>query len=56
MRLSSLPQVRDQQRLTPLHLACAYGRLNEARVLLENGARIESTGYRDLALAGSSAF
>jgi ankyrin repeat protein len=29
-----------------LHLACSYGQLDEARVLLEHGACIDSMGYK----------
>ncbi len=39
-------QIRDEQLLTPLHLACSYGQIEEAAVLLEFNARIDAMGYR----------
>ncbi|CAB4059561.1 TRPA1 [Lepeophtheirus salmonis] len=37
-------EIRDQQNLTPLHLACAYGHMDVLRLLLSKGARIQSSG------------
>lgn len=39
-------QCKDEQRLTPLHLACTYGQANTAKILLEHGANILSTGEK----------
>eukprot|EP00094_Tigriopus_californicus_P006606 TCALIF_06362-PA protein Name:"Similar to trpa-1 Transient receptor potential cation channel subfamily A member 1 homolog (Caenorhabditis elegans)" AED:0.12 eAED:0.12 QI:8/0.6/0.31/0.93/1/1/16/267/1355 len=39
-------QCKDEQRLTPLHLACTYGQANTAKILLEHGANILSIGEK----------
>ena len=39
-------QCKDEQLLTPLHLACTYGQISVARILLENGADITSSGEK----------
>ena len=39
-------QCQDEQKLTPLHLACTYGQIEVARLLLENGASIRSIGEK----------
>ena len=37
-------KAQDQQKLTPLHLACSYGQTEIVKVLLEHGANIKGFG------------
>ena len=37
-------KAQDQQKLTPLHLACSYGQTEIVKVLLEHGANIRGFG------------
>ncbi len=37
---------KDEQLLTPLHLACTYGMVEVARILLEQGADILVSGEK----------
>ena len=44
--MSNVFQSQDEQLLTPLHLACTYGQIEVAKILLESGAQIRSFGEK----------
>lgn len=44
--LAFFHQSRDEQKLTPLHMAVSYGQISSTRILLENGAKVENMGEK----------